>query len=327
METRHERRMSHVFPAQSNFAMRFQARSRRRIGNGTETERFSDSLPVHHVSYAFWLFHFNANCSISQPAAIRRNGIGLLRLGAGWAALFAKHGNNGNIVKTGHALPVFVGILLCRITSFWNVFMRKVFSSSLLLLTVLSIAALSACSTTKRIDDQNETFSSTNTYSHSFAGSGPATCEAARRALLSQGYVINEAQASLIKGRKNFQPESDIHVQIEFHVVCAPDGKGSNSTTAFANAVRDRYSLKKSSNSASLGVGVIGSLSLPFGSSDESLVKVASETIPTGQFYDRFFELVESYLDGASGTSAEEAASKDAMRSGPDENGADPDFR
>lgn len=195
--------------------------------------------------------------------------------------------------------------------------MHKLLSSSLFVSTSLVIAALAGCATVtpvKQADYQAEDFSSSNTYAHTFAGTAPATCEAARRALLSQGYVIQEANASLIRGRKNFQPQSDIHVQIEFHVVCAADSRGSNSTTAFANAVRDRYTLKKISNSASLGVGVIGSLSLPVGTSDESLVKVASETIPTRKFYDRFFELVESYLDGASGAPIT-----------PDENSADPD--
>lgn len=203
--------------------------------------------------------------------------------------------------------------------------MRKLFSSSVYSLTGLALATLCACSTPKRTEYQHEDFSSNNTYAHTFAGSAPATCEAARRALLSQGYVINEAKASLIKGRKNFQPESDIHVQIEFHVVCAPDSKGSNSTTAFANAVRDRYSLKKSSNSASLGVGVIGSVSLPFGYTDESLVKVASETIPSKQFYERFFELVESYLDGAADMPANDPEKMNVPWVEPNRIGPDPD--
>ncbi|MEN3365952.1 MAG: hypothetical protein V7606_3226 [Burkholderiales bacterium] len=187
-----------------------------------------------------------------------------------------------------------------------------------LLLAALSVYALSACSTmpstTKQESYQNfqTEFASTNVYSRSFPGSGVETCEAARRALLSQGYLIHEANASLVKGRKNFQPDSEVHLQIEFHVVCATNTKGSNTTTLFANAVRDRYSLKKSSNSASVGVGVLGSLSLPFGSTDDSLVRVASETIPARQFYDRFFELVEGYLDYAATTPVESSGSKDA---------------
>ena len=174
------------------------------------------------------------------------------------------------------------------------------FFARTLLASLVTCFLLSGCANTKLAHDKNEEFDSTDVFAHSFAGEDKASCEAARRALLSQGYVISEATAAFVKGRRKFQPESDIHVEIEFSVVCAPDSKGSNSTTVFANAVRDRYSLKKSSTSASLGVGGIGSVSLPFGASDDSLVKVASETIPTGKFYERFFQLVERYLDDSS---------------------------
>ncbi len=167
----------------------------------------------------------------------------------------------------------------------------------------LSCLGLSACSTVTSMQPQQsvaaqpEEFLSSAAYTQSFPGTERQTCEAARRALLSQGYVIGEAGESSVRGRKYFQPEADVHVQIEFHVTCAPNNQGSNSTTAFANAVRDRYTLRKSSNSASLGVGALGSISLPFGSSDDALVKVASETIPSKQFYGQFFDLLERYLD------------------------------
>lgn len=167
----------------------------------------------------------------------------------------------------------------------------------------LCVLGLSACSTLPSMQAQQsanpqpEEFLSSAAYTQSFPGTERQTCEAARRALLSQGYVIGEAGDATVRGRKYFQPETDSHVQIEFHVTCAPNNQGSNSTTAFANAVRDRYTLRKSSNSASLGVGALGSISLPFGSSDDALVKVASETIPAKQFYSQFFDLLERYLD------------------------------
>jgi hypothetical protein len=144
---------------------------------------------------------------------------------------------------------------------------------------------------------ENGEFTSTDMYARLIPGSGAGACEAARRALLSQGYVIKEVSATKVNGLKNFQPDTDRHVQIEFHVVCEENSKGSNSATAFANAIRDTYALKKSSNSASIGVGALGSLSLPFGTTDDSLVKVGSETIHSRQFYDRFFEVVERYAD------------------------------
>lgn len=163
----------------------------------------------------------------------------------------------------------------------------------------VALVLVSGCASITPVQKQTspDEFLSSGVYAQGFPGLPAESCEAARRALLSQGYVIGEAGETQVRGRKYFQPESDAHVQIEFHVTCAPNSKGSNSTTVFANAVRERYSLRKSSSSASLGVGAIGSISLPFSSSDDALVKVGSETIPTQGFYAQFFELVDRYLD------------------------------
>ncbi|SNT25637.1 hypothetical protein SAMN06265795_11968 [Noviherbaspirillum humi] len=163
-----------------------------------------------------------------------------------------------------------------------------------------ALLALGACSTVTPqagSDTLKDEFTTTDIYSYSFAGPPQAACEAARRALLSQGYLINEARPDSVRGNKNFQQGSDEHIKIEFNVVCAPNSKGSNATTAFANAVKDRYSLKKSIQSANLGVSVLGSLSLPLGTSNEMMVKIASETIASRKFYHDFFSLVDRYLD------------------------------
>ena len=45
-----------------------------------------------------------------------------------------------------------------------------------------------------------------------------------------------------------------------------------------------------------MGVGALGSVSLPFGSNDDSLVKVASSTVQDGGFYGRFFQRLQQYL-------------------------------
>lgn len=167
----------------------------------------------------------------------------------------------------------------------------------LALAAAAALAALStACAGNKPFTVAQEDFGYTSTYSRSFPASDAQTCEAARRALLSQGYVISAATADLVYGRKSFQPDNEMHVQIEFRVVCAPEGKARQGTIAFVSALQDRYAIKKSNNSASVGVGAIGSLSLPFSSSNDSLVKVASETIAAAPFYDRFFNLLTRYL-------------------------------
>ncbi|MDQ6680805.1 MAG: DUF2242 domain-containing protein [Pseudomonadota bacterium] len=169
-------------------------------------------------------------------------------------------------------------------------------------------AMLVGCAAPRSAVDTQEAFDSTSTYSRTYAAIDAQTCEAARRTLLSQGYVISVATAEQVRGRKSFQPMPETHMEVEFNVVCAKDGYAGRRTIAFVNAVQDRYALKKSNNSASLGVGVFGSLSLPFSGSDESLVKVASATITSAPFYDRFFQLVERYLAGDPGQRIEPAA-------------------
>jgi hypothetical protein len=160
----------------------------------------------------------------------------------------------------------------------------------------LVLAGVTGCSSKKAAIYEHENFEDSGTYSRSFPVSDASSCEAARRALLSQGYIITNSGANQVVGNKSFQQNSESHLQISFNVTCAPDVSDDQHSTMFANALQDRYALKKSNTSASLGVGVLGSVSMPIGSSDDSMVKVASETVTAAQFYDRYFALVESYL-------------------------------
>lgn len=143
---------------------------------------------------------------------------------------------------------------------------------------------------------QRESFSAEETFSRLFDADVDATCEAARRALLSQGYVISKAESGVVRGAKHFQPAGEVHVEIAFNVVCVSDGPKQQIATAYVSAQQDRYALKKSNQAASLGVSALGSISVPLSSSEDSLVKVASETIPAGEFYDRFFVLMQRML-------------------------------
>lgn len=140
-----------------------------------------------------------------------------------------------------------------------------------------------------------ESFNSVATYSRLFDAPPAQTCEAARRALLSQGYLIQQSRPEEVEGRKNFQPDPESHLQMMIRVVCAPEGREQRLSLGFVTALQDRYSLKKTNSSASVGVGV-GSVSLPFLGGTDSMVKVGSETIAADSFYDSFFDLVKRYL-------------------------------
>lgn len=170
--------------------------------------------------------------------------------------------------------------------------MRTIYLPALALFSLTGcVAVLPTKVQTAALDD----FGSSEVYSRAFPGNASSTCEASRRALLSQGYVVEDSTTT-VTAHKNFQPAQETHVQVRFTVTCADNNKGSRSATVFVNAVKDRYSLRKSSNSASVGIPAV-SFSLPLTSTDEAMVKVASETISSKKFYNHFFDTVERYID------------------------------
>ena len=153
----------------------------------------------------------------------------------------------------------------------------------LVMLGTLALAGGFTSPTKKVTVYQNESFESDETYSRLFDAS-PAADTIAGLVMKQLGRLPRRGDALHI-------------VEIEFRVTCAPEISGPSKTLVFVSALQDRYALKKTSNSASLGVSALGSVSIPLSSNDDSLVKVASETIPAGQFYDRFFTLMQRNLD------------------------------
>lgn len=140
-----------------------------------------------------------------------------------------------------------------------------------------------------------DTFASSTTFQHSYAATAATTCEASRRVLLSQGYAIDKDQGTSVDADKNFEDKNG-HMVLSFHVVCVSDHSATPATTVFANAVQDRYVMKKDTSTAGVGLSVLGSVSLPFMSSDDSLTKSSSVTITSADFYGGFFEMVKEYL-------------------------------
>lgn len=137
-------------------------------------------------------------------------------------------------------------------------------------------------------------FSESDTFSRTYGNSPEQSCEAARRALLSQAYLMTDVAATRLSARKNFQQSREQHYEVEFHVTCVSNP--GHSSTLFVSAVQQLYGLRKTSSSASVGVGILGSFSLPVMSEDESMIKVGSVTLTKPDLYQRFFDLVENHL-------------------------------
>lgn len=169
-------------------------------------------------------------------------------------------------------------------------------------LAVILASALAACGFNRGKEAPpplGETFGAEDTYSRSYPVAPASACEAARRALLGQGYVVGKATVDALEATKSFQPESDVHTQLNVRTTCVP--KSGGGSLVFVNAVQDLYSLKTTTKSASVGLSVLGSVSLPIGTSDANLVRVASNTVQNTDFYSRFFQRVQFYLPSTEG--------------------------
>ncbi len=126
-------------------------------------------------------------------------------------------------------------------------------------------------------------------------------CAAADLALLSQGYKLAAKSSRELIGQKEFQPEKERHAVLEFQISCRASPQDANKTLLFASATESHYALKESSNAAGVSIPKLGSISLPFSSSADSLVKIKSTTIEDEEFYRRFHALVAKYLGNAAG--------------------------
>lgn len=156
--------------------------------------------------------------------------------------------------------------------------------------------ALGACSSAQpKFQDDQLLSSAPSPFSRNFAYASTDACEGARRALLSQGYMTTMTHNDTVDATKNFQPASDSHIVVEVHVVCTA-GDASNTSMVYVNAVQNGYALKKSDTSASVGLSILGSVSLPIRSNSDEMVKISSETIQSSGFYERFFDLIGRYL-------------------------------
>lgn len=162
---------------------------------------------------------------------------------------------------------------------------------------LISLTALAACSSAPQPKFQQELFDSgSSPFSRSYNVGSNDACEAVRRALLNQGYLTTLSGTDHIDATKDFQPNGDSHITVEFHVVCTPGEDADGTSIVYANAIQSGYALKKSDTSASVGLSILGSVSLPIRSNSDAMVKVSSETIQSNAFYDRFFDSVAHYV-------------------------------
>jgi hypothetical protein len=163
------------------------------------------------------------------------------------------------------------------------------------LLTAMAATAIAVdgCAT-KKVDLAQASISAQAPFSRTFQGSGDTVCWSVKRALLSQGYMLDRPNESgVLQGTRDFQPDPKLNVSYHLQATCADNRDGSS--IVFVTAEREENRLQKMKQTTSLGVGP-ATLTMPSGSA-QVLGVVRRETLKDPDFYDRFFALVQSYVD------------------------------
>ncbi len=162
---------------------------------------------------------------------------------------------------------------------------------SLALATLLGLL-LDGCSSTKTSRSyQTEAFTSESPFQYYSSQEPDRACEIAKRALLSQGYQVDDAKPRNIRGEKYFRPMPDEATRLTITLVCLPSSLGS---VIYANALETQFEMKSKGSNAGVSVSAFGSVSLPWSIDKDTLVKVGEETVTAPAFYQRLFELIKS---------------------------------
>ena len=130
-------------------------------------------------------------------------------------------------------------------------------------------------------------------FSRNFAGAGDAVCWSVKRALLSQGYMLDRPNESgVMTGSRDVQPTPKLNITTRLQTTCADNRNGTS--IVFVTATREQNQLQKMQQSTSMGVGP-ATLTLPSGSA-KVLGTVRRETISDPDFYNQFFALVQNFV-------------------------------
>ena len=137
-------------------------------------------------------------------------------------------------------------------------------------------------------------FTAAAPFSRTFTGSGDAVCWSVKRALLSQGYMLDRPNdAGVLTGSRDEQPNPKLNVTMRLQTTCADNRNGTS--IVFVTATREENQLQKMKQTTSMGVGP-ATLTMPSGSA-RVLGTVRRETIKDPDFYSQFFTLVQNFAD------------------------------
>jgi hypothetical protein len=159
---------------------------------------------------------------------------------------------------------------------------------------LLAAAALATGCASHKPDVARDSLNEASPFSKTLSGAGDTVCWSVKRALLSQGYMLDhpDESGSVLTGTRDFQPKPKMNVAIHLQATCADNRNGTS--IVFVIATREDSRLQKMKQSTTAGIGP-AMITVPSGSA-KVLGVVRRETISDPTFYDRFFQLVQEYV-------------------------------
>lgn len=152
---------------------------------------------------------------------------------------------------------------------------------------------LGACASNRHHDVARGTFTAAAPFSKTISGSGDAVCWSVKRALLSQGYMLERSsEPGVLTGTRDYQPNDKLNVTVHLQTTCADNRDGTS--IVFVTADREESQLQRMRQSTSAGIGP-ATVTMPSGSA-KVLGVVRRETIQDPNFYNSFFALVQGFV-------------------------------
>lgn len=159
------------------------------------------------------------------------------------------------------------------------------------LVLTLMFLLLSACGGPRTFAGK-EDFQADSRHRRDFSATAAPVCEAARRVLQGDGYIVEKSVDHDLIGAKEFPIEENRHAILRLYVTC---GQRTGGSTLFVTATEEHFDVKASSQSASIGVPLTP-LSISSKREIENEVKTRGETITDRDFYERFYRSVQKEL-------------------------------
>ena len=159
-------------------------------------------------------------------------------------------------------------------------------------LVSLLLIALAACGGPPRYAP-NEEFAADARHHRDFSTNAAALCDAARRVLLGDGYLVTRSEDQSLVGGKEFQVEEQQHAILNVYVSCERRASGS---TLYVTATEEHFDVKTTRQSSSIGFPMVAPIYYGTQSEANGQVKTRGETVSESGFYERFYRAVQRQL-------------------------------